>query len=199
MTFAARCLAVLGILLLAGCASVKGVLDRLPGIGEREPPAAADDETGRVFAQFGRLTGDWSCTVERHADGRWQAQPGTYSWRWQPILDGQAMQDVWREARGDGKPVLATGVRIYNLERERWEIAWTTNVQREWDLLWGEEVNGEMVLHGTRPARAGQPAHVARIRFHDIGEDSFRWLYEAAPLTDARNFRPVTRIACTRR
>ncbi len=190
---------MLACTVLSACSTVGKTLDRINIFKDTPSAPAADDDTARVFAQFGRFAGSWKCTGEQLGESGWVPQPGTHTWRWVPILDGTAMQDFWiSDPQISGPRTLGTHVRIWNRERERWEIAWTSNQQQEWDLIWAEEVDGNMVMHTSRPARSGQPAHVARITIFDITPDSFRWKYEAAPLTKARNYTEQARMSCTR-
>lgn len=172
---------------------------KLPNLKFWDQEEATSTSAEPAFAQFGRFIGDWACSgTERTADG-WRSEPGLHQWRWATVLDGHAIQDYWRPSPESGEPLgVGTNLRIYNQQRERWEIVWTTAKQQEWDLIWAEEQVGNMVLHMQRPSRGEFKAHVARITFHNIGSDHFDWKYESAPLSDSRKFTEVYRLSCNR-
>ena len=192
-------LLITACLSLSACSTVSKTLDRINFLKSDEPATDIDDEAAMTFSQFGSFSGEWKCTAQQRGDSGWVQQPGVHTWRWYPILDGTAMQDEWlSDPEAPGPRTLGTNVRIWNTERDRWEIAWTSNRQQEWDLIWAEQVRGDMVMHMSRPKRAAYNAHVARITFHNITENSFDWRYESAPLTDARNYTEQSRLRCLR-
>lgn len=161
-----------------------------------EPAVESGDP---AFAQFGRFLGQWACSGSEWDGNAWRAEPGLHQWRWTTTLDGHAIQDYWTPSAESNEPLgVGTNLRIYNSQRERWEIVWTTAKQQEWDLIWAEEQAGKMVLHMQRPSRGDVKAHVARISFHNISDSHFDWKYEAAPLSDSRNFNEVYRLSCNR-
>ena len=186
-------------LLLIVVAASLSACSKMPNLkfwGDEKAPVESGDP---AFAQFGRFLGSWGCTASQRTDSGWQAQPGVHSWRWTTTLDGHAIQDYWTPAPEANDPLgVGTNLRIYNQQRERWEIVWTTAAQQEWDLIWAEEQGGKMVLHMQRPSRSGYKAHVARISFHNITASSYDWKYESAPLDDSRNFTEVFRLSCNR-
>ena len=182
---------------LSACAAIK---DKLPSFDLfKADTAKASSADNPNFREFGRFVGSWDCKSEQRGENGWQAQPGVAKWRWETALNGYAIQDYWTPPAEAENPLgVGTNLRIYNQQRERWEIVWTTAAQQEWDFIWAKQVGEKMVMHMQRPERAGMNAHVARISFFNISKESFDWRYEAAPISDSRNYSEAFRISCTR-
>ena len=141
------------------------------------------------LAQFGRFVGQWACTVQqRQADGSWQTQDGTASWRWTYALGGHAVQDFWQPADSASNIAgLGTNLRTWNRTTQQWNVVWATAEAQGFDFLQGNAAGQNMVLRMTKPPREGRPGHQARITFFDIQAQQFDWIYEASPLAGDPN------------
>jgi hypothetical protein len=120
---------------------------------------------------FGQFVGDWTFHgVEYHDDGSQANDAGEIQFRW--ILEGRALQDVWRETvRSDSAPLIhGTTLRFYDSKLGEWRVIWieprlgvvtnlTAQVMAEQIVLTGQSANGGSI----------------RWIFSDIKKDSFRW------------------------
>jgi hypothetical protein len=162
-------------------------------------PAAHPDAPAEL-QQYGRFVGSWYCQSEaRQADGSWQKTPGRATWSWYYVLDGHAIQDVWQPSP-EVVPAAAVGtnLRIYDAEAGVWRMVWTTSRQSYFDTFRAIERDGEILMYGERPKTAAFAAHLARITFHNIGENHFDWKYESSGPADGRQWREVARLSCDR-
>jgi hypothetical protein len=131
---------------------------------------------------FGRFTGAWD--IEWHgldADSNPGVMRGELHFGW--ILDGRALQDVWRVPARDPvpaglRPFHGTTIRFYDPSIQAWRSTWI------------DPLNGRVRRFIGRPDEAGitldglddDPAE--RWGFRDITPDSFRWV--AMESTDGR-------------
>lgn len=159
---------------------------------------AGPHTTDGVMAGFGRLVGSWSCDSEFQPPqgGDWQKSPQPARWDFHFALDGAAVQDVWRPGVA-GAPV-GTNLRTYDPESDRWQMVWATATQARFDHFDATVIDGNIIMTGERWARGALPAHHARITFHEIGEQSFEWRYEASGTGAEGTFGEQSRISCRR-
>jgi hypothetical protein len=131
------------------------------------------------LATFGRFVGRWECLVTfHHEDGRTERWSGEWTWSW--ILDGWAIQDVWRiPARspahgggpGTGSPRgFGTTVRLYDPELDAWHVTWFGAVSHRPVAFLARQDADEIVMEAQGPG----PARTRWI-FSDVAADSFRW------------------------
>lgn len=146
--------------------------------------------------QYGQLQGDWRCKgSSAQPDGSFAESPGEAHWSWYYVLDGYAVQDVWKPAPGSGP--WGTNLRTYDAENDQWYMVWTTQTQATFDHFTATFDNGMIVMRGERPA-GQRPAHAAKITFFNITREHFDWKYEAtAPATDT-GWVEFSRLSCDR-
>ncbi|MDJ0654429.1 MAG: hypothetical protein QNJ40_09770 [Xanthomonadales bacterium] len=146
--------------------------------------------------QYGQLQGDWLCRGSNpQPDGSWQENPNPpASWSWYYVLDGYAIQDVWKP--GDGKSPWGTNLRTYDAETGKWNMVWATQQQARFDEFSAEFVDGNIVMTGQRWARPAFQAHTARITFHNIQKEHFDWKYEVAAADGS--WSEFSRLSCDR-
>lgn len=181
-----RSICSLCLILFAGGLSAEGLI--APG-----PNADAPEQ----IQQFGQLQGRWHCTSQTlQAEGEWRDDPGHAEWTFHYILDGYAIQDVWRPSAESGSPV-GTNLRTYDTENDTWHMVWTTTSNARFDYFSANYHDGEIAMSGERRATAAYPAHLALITFHNISEQHFDWKYESAAV-NTTDWREVLRIACDR-
>ena len=150
--------------------------------------------------EFGRLVGHWTCTSEnRQADGTWQASPGKATWSWYYVLEGFAIQDVWRPDREQNPTAaMGTNLRTYDPESGFWDVVWTTQQATRFERYRASARGGDVHMFAERPASKTFPSHLMHITFHNISDDHFDWKYEASGLTDGQNWQEQSRLSCDR-
>lgn len=152
-------------------------------------------EAPEAVRQYGQLMGHWQCQGSSvQPDGSWQDSPAPATWSWYYVLDGYAVQDVWKP--GNPQAPMGTNLRTYDPDTESWHMVWATTTQARFDEFTATYSDGEIVMHGDRWARTAFPAHQARITFHNIGEKHFDWRYEFS--TDGESWSEQSRLACDR-
>ncbi len=69
-------------------------------IGDGPHPDAPE-----ALMEYGQLVGNWQCkSLSPQPDGSWKQAEGVNTWTWYYVLDGRAIQDVWKPtANADGK------------------------------------------------------------------------------------------------
>lgn len=157
-------------------------------------------EAPEEVKQFGRLVGSWRCTGENlQQDGTWKKTPGVSTWDWYYVLDGYAVQDVWRpDTEANPQAVQGTNLRTFDPESGTWEVVWTTQNVPKIDFYRAGYRDDEMHIYAERAATQAFPGHLMHITFHNVSEDHFDWRYESSGLTDGQNWREVARISCDR-
>ncbi|MEM6576492.1 MAG: hypothetical protein AAF736_19620 [Pseudomonadota bacterium] len=170
------------------------------GEGQSAPLTAAGPNPAAPaeLAQYGALKGSWSCeSSSQGPNGEWQTLPGRATWSWYYVLDGHAVQDVWKPA-AEGAP-WGTNLRTYDAEKKRWHMVWATQAQPEFDYYEATYSEGMIVMRGENPPRtANIPPHAAKITFYNMSDEHFDWKYEAtAPGSDS-GWSPFSRISCDR-
>ena len=161
---------------------------------------AANPDAPAEVQQFGQLVGSWQCKGENlQPDGTWQASPGTSVWDWYYVLDGYAVQDVWRpHTSGNPNAAQGTNLRTYDPETGIWDVVWTTQNVPAIEKYRAAYRNDEIHIVAERPSNQFFPSHLMHITFHNIDEDHFDWRYEASGLTDGQNWQEQARLSCDR-
>jgi hypothetical protein len=145
--------------------------------------------------QFGQLMGNWSCQGSApQPDGSWQDSPSRAAWTWYYVLDGFAVQDVWKP--GNPKAPMGTNLRTYDAETDSWLMVWATQTQARFDHFTATFQDGQIVMLGDRWARPAFAAHKARITFFNIDETHYDWKYEGS--TDGETWSEQSRLDCDR-
>lgn len=147
-----------------------------------EAPSSAA-EHAEALRLYGQFVGDWELDVTDHAaDGTRRTRHGEWRFGW--ILEGRAVQDVWRvPALGDpgaaGRPPTGFGttVRTYDPKRDQWTVVWNGAVTGTVIRFTGRRQGDEIVQEGVDP-ESGLPT---RWIFSDIRPESFRWRSVRSP------------------
>ena len=121
---------------------------------------------------LGQLAGDWTWDGTGFAaDGKTPVtDKGELQFHW--ILDGRAMQDVWKETeRSDGDAlVLGTTVRFYDPKTDTWRGTWVDPGNNAMKAITGRRAGDAIVFEGT-----SSNGTQFRWIFSEIKSDSFRW------------------------
>ncbi|HJW96468.1 MAG TPA: hypothetical protein VJ901_22855 [Thermoanaerobaculia bacterium] len=122
---------------------------------------------------YGWLVGDWELTVVYYMqDVRSRAIKGSAHFGW--VLEGRAMQDVWRYEVDEVSRTYGTTIRVWDASIQAWRVTWWNPVRGWRDELIGRRVGDELVQIGRHA-----DGTTIRWRFIEITDDSFRWLGEA--------------------
>ena len=134
---------------------------------------------GAGLTTFGRFVGVWDLLVTYdHAGGQPERWTGEWTWAW--VLDGCAIQDVWRvppraSSTGDEPDAepprgFGTTVRLYDPEVDAWHVTWFGAVSHRAQAFVAREVDGEIILEALQPG-----PERTRWVFSEITPDSFHW------------------------
>ena len=106
-----------------------------PAYGSLHPSASP------ALPVFAFLIGRWNCDAKvKLEDGTWQGFRA--SWLGRYILDGYAIADEYRMTDADGRLiVLGENFRIYDANRQHWNLKWLNALAGTWTDL-GPEVLG---------------------------------------------------------
>jgi hypothetical protein len=118
---------------------------------------------------FGQFVGDWEVEVTFYrADGSRDGARG--EWRFERILEGRAVQDVWRISTPKADPVgYGTTIRFYDPKIDAWRVTWHGVLNGVVYKFIARRAGSEIVLEGED---LGEPS---RWIFSNIEPDSFRW------------------------
>ena len=144
---------------------------------------------------YGRLVGDWEAEGQAlQPDGTRRRHYWHIHFTW--VLEGRAIQDVWvtpvrhgrylgkSEPRGLYSDQYGVTLRIYDPERDCWDVTWVDPITRFSARLTGKAMpDGTIVQQGV-----GSNGMGLRWVFDDITEDSFRWHSEVS-LDEGKNWR----------
>ncbi len=141
-------------------------------------PAGAP-ELGEASKLYGQFVGDWEVDVTNHKpDGTSETVRGEWRFGW--ILEGRAIQDVFRVPARDGpaRPLLAYGttVRVPDLRRNTWTVVYFGAVTGTALQLTARKEGSEIVQEGVDGS--GRPS---RWIFSDMERDAFRWRAVSSP------------------
>jgi hypothetical protein len=132
-----------------------------------------------ALATFGRFVGTWDLSVVyHHADRAPERWAGEWTWSW--VLDGEAIQDVWRvpprpnagadQLETEPPRGFGTTVRLYDPDLDAWHVTWFGAVSHRPQAFLAREVDGEIVME----AEAAGPERTRWI-FSEVTRDSFHW------------------------
>ena len=137
-------------------------------------------DTANRPVTFDPLLGSWTIDVTYF--------PGTDSsfthpgeWHFASVLEGRAVQDVWRVTAPDenGQPGLrgyGTTVRTWDPEIQAWRSTWIGVLNATVTTFIGRAVGSEIRLEPERM----EPGEMYRWVFFEIATDSFRWRAESS-------------------
>jgi len=117
---------------------------------------------------FGRFVGDWECEITWYPeDEPTRTETGTWHFAW--VLEGRAIQDVWR-VPSMGAPVgYGTTLRLFDPTIGAWRATWH-------GVLNGTVMQFIARQEGSEIVMELQDADVpSRWIFSDVKADSFRW------------------------
>ena len=124
---------------------------------------------------FGQFVGDWDILEDRvlQPDGTWTTSRGMLHWGW--ILNGRAVQDVWRWIDEENGNVTSEGttIRFYDETIDAWHSIWISPRQRAVKTFIARQIGDEIVLEG----KSSEGFSVKWI-FSEIAPRSFRWRAE---------------------
>ena len=140
----------------------------------RSPQIAESDDL------YGWLIGSWELDILHYwTDVRGQNLKGEAHFGW--VLDGLAVQDVWklpRRAEGEelSKTKLTSGttMRVWDPTLRAWRVTWINPASGVRNELIGRRIGNDIVQIGTHPD--GTPI---RWNFTEITSTSFLWSGEA--------------------
>ena len=140
--------------------------------GELNPNAPAET------IQFGQLVGEWNViSFDSIPNEGWHESKATWIYRY--ILDGYAVEDIWREKFSDytnntkniGRDFTGINIRIFDPTAKIWNITWIENGKNT--MI--NNITAKMNDKGDIVMGSGQTSEVT---FYDITEDSFEWKFE---------------------
>ncbi|MGD2034043.1 MAG: putative glycolipid-binding domain-containing protein [Bacteroidales bacterium] len=140
--------------------------------------AQASESIGNEKDMYDWLIGSWDAKViDYKKDGTKITQEGEWHFAW--VLEGRAIQDVWIvPGRGNRNTIeegnrYGTSLRVFNPEKQLWELTWLNPVTGAFDRLEGKEIDGELVYEGT-----DKEGNLQRWTFKEIKQNSFHWTGE---------------------
>lgn len=143
--------------------------------------------------QFATLLGKWEITDSSiDKQGKWQLGVGA-DWNWYTILDGHAIQDEWIQPSlskdiDNNKRQYGTNIRIYNPQKNQWEMAWASNGGKKIDTFTAKGKDGTIIMTGIYSGEN------TRITFYNMKADTFDWKMEYQSKTDKNLWKEVYRI-----
>lgn len=142
---------------------------------------AAAEEYGDKLMLYGQFVGDWVAdTIEYGQDGYQKHSQWDIRFEW--ILEGRAIQDLWITPVRAGNPVgwnvpgnrYSTTMRIYDPKIDAWHIIWINPPSGTIVQQISRQVGDEIVQLGPVDAFG----HLSRWIYRDITSNSFRWCSE---------------------
>jgi hypothetical protein len=136
-------------------------------------PALADK-----LALYGRFVGrTWETEIVAHeTDGKKHSGRGDITFGW--ILQGRAVQDVWR-IHPPAMPIAGawygTTVRVYDPKLDAWRIHWFDPARQIFAQQIARARGNDIVQEGTY-----ESGTATRWSFTEITESSFHWLCEVS-------------------
>ena len=150
------------------------------------------------MAQFGRYLGDWDIADEGlQQDGKTWAPGNGARWNFTCVGNGIAVQDFWMPngAEGSPPPGVGTNLRIYDPEKEQWEVTWTaTRAPGQTHIRAKQEADGSVMMHYVSPEQ--NPPR--RIIFFPPTEEGWNWVMELS-FDNEKSWTPVYKISATPR
>ncbi len=151
--------------------------------------AASHAEEGLLSPQLEnsvmkKLLGRWDIADQSLGqDGQWQAGQGA-SWHFYTILNGHAVQDDWispplHVKAPEGGRQYGTNIRIFNPNKDQWEMAWASVKGQKVDTFIATETADRIIMTGLFNGQQ------SRITFYDIQTHSFAWKLELKQADDS--------------
>lgn len=141
-------------------------------------PASEYRDSLMVYGQF---VGGWAVdAVEYASDG--SASQSQWDVRFDWVLEGRAVQDLWITPVRNGSPVpwhqpgnrYSTTLRVYDPQIDAWHIIWINPPGGHIIRQLGRQVGSEIVQLGN----VETTGEFVRWVYRDISEVAFRWCHE---------------------
>lgn len=125
---------------------------------------------------YGQFIGAWdgTVTVYRENGERFDSSAEVhFGW----VLQGRAIQDVWivpartGRAASEGDRMYGTTLRIYDPQRDEWQIRWADPVRQVYSQMTGRQVGADIVQEYRDPQGA-----ICQWCFTEIEANSFHWI-----------------------
>jgi hypothetical protein len=125
--------------------------------------------------QLGRFVGDWDIIDAKslQEDGTWISSKGEMHSGW--ILEGTALQDVWRSVSDGIDDTGGTTIHVYDSELDVWNSVWFSPGQETIRGFVGKKRGKTIVLESKETSRK-----LLRWVYYDLSENSFRWRSESS-------------------
>jgi len=155
-------------------AATRGISSEMLSALAANGPRPTDAAGSRTFD---RVIGDWEfdCTIYPD-EGKSYDFDGEWKFDW--ILDGAAIQDVWigyQEGRSPGQRHMGTTLRFFDPQVGQWRVIFIVPRSGKIIQLQGGAQDDRIVLNGVDVTGAG-----LRWSFNDIKPDSFLWRGETS-------------------
>jgi len=127
------------------------------------------------LSDFAFIIGRWECDVNiKKGDDEFEQNEALWTGRY--ILDGNAIEDEYRETNEDGELIrLGINIRSYNNENG-WTMKWFDALNSSWLDLGPKELGGVHVNSSSISFKHfALNDMLVRITFFDIKDDSFSW------------------------
>src|SRR5262245_503481 len=137
-------------------------------------PRASTDAQARIFDP---IIGDWDFDCTIYPD-KGDSYDFAGEWKFDWILDGAAIQDVWigyKEGRAPGQRHMGTTLRFYDPKIDQWQVMFIVPISGKIIQLKGGAQGDRIVLDGIDVTGAA-----LRWSFNDIKPDSFLWRGETS-------------------
>jgi hypothetical protein len=146
---------------------------------------------------FGQFVGDWDVAITYfQPDGTQDHDSGEWTFKW--ILEGHAVQDVWRipsraESGRTGRPIrgLGTTIRFFDPNIGAWRSTWHGIDGFVLEFI-ARQVADEIIL------QRSEDNVITRWIFSEIQSDRFRWR-NVTSSDHGETWRPVQEMRVTRR
>jgi hypothetical protein len=137
-------------------------------------PRESTEAQARIFD---RIIGDWDFDCTIYPD-KGSSYDFAGEWRFDWILDGAAIQDVWigyKEGRAPGQRHMGTTLRFYDPKIDQWQVLFIVPSSSKIIQLKGGAQDDRIVLDGVDVSGA-----LLRWSFNDLKTDSFLWRGETS-------------------
>jgi hypothetical protein len=146
---------------------------------------------------FGQFVGDWDVAIRYfHPDGTQDHDTGEWSFKW--ILEGHAVQDVWRipsraESERTGRPIrgLGTTIRFFDSNIGAWRSTWHGINGFVLEFI-ARQVADEIILERS------EGNLTTRWIFSEVQSDRFRWR-NVTSADNGETWRQVQEMRVTRK
>ena len=165
-------------------------------VSNENPFGSLNPEAPEEVADFDPLIGQSECVSQnRAADGSWNPEVNML-WTFKYIMNGMAVQD--ETLKEDG--AHSGSIRQFNADSTAWYVHYYSSSSSPARLpAWEGSKNedGNIVLYREQQSPNGLDGFY-RLTFHEISEESFKWVGEWVNTDESFNF-PTWKISCTKK